>query len=114
MSRKDRCLIEVRRQYPHLAYAEAKVIAKAKWEDVKRLRAQLYYEQAGHCGDCGNWIPKRLATFEHIIPYSLGGPETWGNGLMLCRRCNHRKGNNVPKDLSTRKMRPLQDFACVA
>jgi 5-methylcytosine-specific restriction endonuclease McrA len=37
------------------------------------------------------------ATLDHIIPISRGGPHTYANSQLLCRRCNSLKGASMDK-----------------
>lgn len=44
-----------------------------------------------HCGTTED------LTLDHIIPYSLGGPDTEENLQVLCRMCNIRKGTKTDR-----------------
>lgn len=51
------------------------------------------YERDGHkCVTCGTTSSLSL---DHIIPFSLGGPDTFDNLQAMCRSCNSRKGARV-------------------
>lgn len=39
------------------------------------------------------WEPMDGATWDHVIPISKGGPNTRENLVVVCRRCNHDKGD---------------------
>lgn len=48
-----------------------------------------------YCGvklNCGN------ATFDHIIPLSKGGADTFANLVWCCKKCNKRKGSKMPSE----------------
>jgi 5-methylcytosine-specific restriction endonuclease McrA len=49
----------------------------------------------GSCPICGVLTD---LTIDHILPRSLGGPDTPGNRRWLCRRCNSAKGGRVVSD----------------
>lgn len=58
----------------------------------KALRSAVY-ERDGHtCLHCG---ATDSLTLDHILPYSLGGPDSLDNLQTLCRSCNSRKGARV-------------------
>ena len=44
------------------------------------------------CVGCGD---DRYLEFDHIIPHSRGGANTFGNVQLLCRRCNGEKGDRI-------------------
>lgn len=37
----------------------------------------------------------RLATFDHIIPRSMGGRDDYNNLKLACARCNSRRGDKI-------------------
>ena len=47
------------------------------------------------CLYCGEVLPPRLLTRDHIIPLSAGGRDEWGNVASACKPCNHRKDNHM-------------------
>lgn len=54
---------------------------------------QAVYDRDGHaCLTCGAMDD---LTLDHIIPWSLGGEDTYENFQTLCRTCNRRKGAKV-------------------
>ena len=69
------------------------------------LREELFKEQEGLCAVClrpmtlqrfqfSTKIPKRFATFEHIISHCNGGAVNKRKNLVLsCRVCNNQRGN---------------------
>lgn len=61
---------------------------------IKRAAMQ----RAGHrCQFCGSSARDESGAqyleYDHIIPWSQGGPSTLENCQILCRACNQRKGN---------------------
>lgn len=44
-----------------------------------------------YCGEYGN-------TVDHIMPFSRGGPATWGNLVTACKSCNGRKADRTPEE----------------
>jgi hypothetical protein len=60
------------------------------------------------CQDCGANVPDHELEFDHVIPYSRGGPTTVENLRLLCRTCNRKKSNSLRQILGVepRKFRP--------
>jgi hypothetical protein len=38
-------------------------------------------------------VQKNLATVDHMVAKSLGGPDTSDNMFVMCRKCNEERGN---------------------
>lgn len=52
-----------------------------------------------HCVKCNKPLPRHKATFDHIIPKSLGGNKHHTSNLQLmCADCNNKKGSSETKD----------------
>lgn len=47
------------------------------------------------CRSCGCNVPDDQVEFDHIIPFSRGGPSTAENLRLLCRECNRRKKDSL-------------------
>jgi hypothetical protein len=60
----------------------------AEWQAIK-------VAQDFHCLMCGRREPDIKLCFDHIVPVSLGGPNTAVNGQGLCRSCNSKKHRRV-------------------
>ena len=58
----------------------------------RRVHAQLYRAQRGHCAGCGAELPARYLEVDHIVPFSKGGRDVIGNYQLLCTPCNRTKG----------------------
>lgn len=56
------------------------------------VRREVYERDQYRCVECGTVAD---LTIDHIVPYSLGGPDTPDNLRTLCRPCNSRKGNRI-------------------
>ena len=56
----------------------------------KNQRAQILAKTGGNCYSCG--LPLALTDdwwVEHIVPFALGGTESFENLLPSCKLCNH-------------------------
>jgi hypothetical protein len=47
------------------------------------------------CRACRKNVPDDEVEFDHIIPYSRGGPTTVSNLRLLCRTCNRKKKDSL-------------------
>lgn len=68
----------------------------------QRRRVRLFYDQKGLC----HWCKKQMslqkqhpprpdyATFEHLLPRSMGGKSGYHNVVLACHSCNARRGNS--------------------
>lgn len=56
------------------------------------------------CAYCGRSVSRTpacealLATVDHIVPVSRGGPSTWTNLVCACKECNNRKADRTPEE----------------
>ena len=58
----------------------------------------LFRRDAHLCLYCGGqFLPSQLSR-DHVQPLSRGGADVWQNVVTACRRCNHRKGNQMPEE----------------
>ncbi len=66
-------------------------------QDVANVPAltnkHLFRRDQNMCLYCGECLPIRSLTRDHLIPLSKGGKDTWMNVVTACRSCNQRKGN---------------------
>ncbi len=77
-----------------------------KFESMKRGRItpsgvvkenkMLVQKDGQRCAYCGSTSQLQ---WEHIVPLSLGGPDTIDNLVRACRTCNLTKGNKTPSEL---------------
>jgi 5-methylcytosine-specific restriction endonuclease McrA len=52
------------------------------------------------CQMCFEPVPDNKVEFDHIIPFSKGGPSTVGNLRLLCFDCNRKKRDSLSEILS--------------
>jgi hypothetical protein len=63
-------------------------------QDVK---IEVAVRDGGRCRQCGS---NKELHFDHVIPWSKGGPNTVDNIQLLCGTCNRHKGtDDIPVDL---------------
>ncbi|WP_346239384.1 DNA translocase FtsK [Niabella insulamsoli] len=67
-------------------------------QDVVRERIpqevmdQVWNRDGGRCVECGG---NEQLEFDHIIPFSKGGANTYRNLQLLCKGCNIKKSNKI-------------------
>ncbi|WP_062543607.1 DNA translocase FtsK [Rufibacter tibetensis] len=52
----------------------------------------VWNRDKGQCVNCGS---KEKLEFDHIIPFSKGGSNTYRNLQLLCEKCNRQKSNKI-------------------
>ena len=50
----------------------------------------------GLCHYCGQSIPPKELTMDHIVPIARGGKTTKGNVVPCCKECNNQKKQLLP------------------
>ena len=77
-------------------------------EDLKRerskareLRESQWWKRRvakGKCHYCGDTVPPKELTMDHIVPISRGGKSTRGNVAPCCKTCNNTKKQLLPME----------------
>lgn len=62
---------------------------------TKNKKARLLQYQNGTCCWCGHYLSFAQATWEHIIPKSLGGPDHESNLALSHESCNKARDSDV-------------------
>lgn len=58
----------------------------------KQVQDRVWRRDEGKCQNCGS---KESLEFDHIIPFSKGGANTYRNIQLLCESCNRSKSNKI-------------------
>jgi len=58
----------------------------------KEVLDRVWNRDGGKCVKCGS---QEKIEFDHIIPFSRGGSNTYRNLQILCEQCNRGKSNNI-------------------
>lgn len=62
------------------------------------LTNELLFARDGHvCMYCGQRLPARKLSRDHIIPRCQGGDDVWSNVACACLRCNQIKAGRRPE-----------------
>lgn len=56
------------------------------------VQNRVWNRDGGRCVECGS---KENLEFDHIIPFSKGGANTYRNLQLLCQSCNRSKSNKI-------------------
>ena len=56
------------------------------------VQDRVWRRDQGKCVECGS---KENLEFDHIIPHSKGGANTYRNIQLLCEKCNRSKSDNI-------------------
>ncbi len=57
-----------------------------------KIKDNVWNRDGGKCVECGS---NENLEFDHIIPFSEGGANTYRNLQLLCEPCNRKKSNNI-------------------
>lgn len=73
-------------------------VVKEKVDEVagrmvpQSVKDAVWRRDGGKCAICGS---QEALEFDHIIPFSLGGSNTYRNVQLLCQDCNRTKSAHV-------------------
>lgn len=66
--------------------------AKKREAIPQDIQDKVWIRDAGKCVSCGN---NENLEFDHIIPFSKGGSNSYRNIQLLCEKCNRQKSNKI-------------------
>ena len=81
--------------YEYLIYPENEFDNSAPKKSRKisqKVKDEVWKRDEGKCIECGS---KENLEFDHIIPFSKGGANTYRNIQLLCESCNRSKSNKI-------------------
>ena len=78
-------------------YRRRREARKAAVEHQPYTREEIFDRDAGTCRGCAKLLPYEKGAFQidHIVPISLGGPDTPANVQIMCPSCNRAKWANL-------------------
>ena len=81
----------------YAAYSAARKALKRGVERQPYPRREIYDRDGGKCRICNAELPYAPNAFhlDHIVPLSLGGPDTPANLQLTCPGCNRTKWANL-------------------
>jgi hypothetical protein len=74
---------------PEFTMTKADIAGRTISQEVKDL---VWNRDGGKCAQCGSNVKLE---FDHIIPFSKGGSNTYRNIQLLCERCNRKKTDKI-------------------
>ncbi len=69
-----------------------------KLRKIRFTRRNIFERDNYSCQYCGERLPARDLTLDHVVPRSRGGRSTWQNLVVACNRCNDRKASRLPRE----------------
>ena len=76
---------------------------------VPPTRGAVMLRDAFTCQYCADKPGQLQLTVDHVIPRSRGGDHSWTNLVTACKRCNQRKGSQMPEEAAmTLVRRPFE------
>lgn len=77
-------------------YERHRAARRARLANVEHqpyTRREIYERDGGACRGCSKALPNEKGAFQidHIVPISLGGPDTPANVQLMCPKCNRAK-----------------------
>lgn len=79
-------------------HGDSHAVLKARAHYIPPLNNQALFARDAHmCMYCGNQLPARGLSRDHIVPLSKGGSDAWKNVVTACKRCNNRKAGRTPE-----------------
>lgn len=66
-------------------------------KNSKKIRAALIKKGVTRCHWCDNPVNLKNSTLEHIIPLARGGLDNANNRTLACKKCNEKRGSNMPE-----------------
>ena len=74
---------------------------KRERQKARQLRDSQWWKRRvakGTCGYCGQPVPPKELTMDHIVPLARGGKSTKGNVVPACKTCNNAKKQLLPME----------------
>ena len=86
----------LRKKYESEGYEIEIQVTHVKKERSRRIsqdvKDNVWRRDEGKCVECGS---NENLEFDHIIPHSKGGANTYRNIQLLCENCNRSKSNKI-------------------
>jgi 5-methylcytosine-specific restriction endonuclease McrA len=67
--------------------------------DIMFNRKNIYARDRNTCQYCGRGFQCEDLTFDHVVPKSKGGTNSFENVVTCCIKCNNIKGDSRPEDV---------------
>lgn len=87
----------VRQLYPRPVVIRLQRYVRVPYRGIALTRQNVMRRDRHRCQYCGS---TKSLTIDHLVPRSRGGQSTWNNLITACARCNSRKGDRTPEEVS--------------
>ena len=74
-------------------------------KEVPWAKGSVHIRDQYICQYCGETVPKRKATIDHVIPVAKGGKNKWDNTVCSCFDCNNKKEDFLPSEVGMSLLR---------
>jgi hypothetical protein len=81
--------------FVHEGFTETKEGRKSGRTPTQGMKLKVALRDNCVCQECRSTLLPDEIEYDHIIPYSKGGPTSVENLRVLCRTCNRARGNRV-------------------
>ena len=84
----------------HIAesFSETRELRRSSREIPQPVKIRVLFRDNRICAGCNKPIPVDQVHYDHIIPWTKGGPSAEHNVQLLCRKCNLSKGKDFEED----------------
>jgi 5-methylcytosine-specific restriction endonuclease McrA len=82
--------IEVDEVHLRREKARARELRQSQWWKNRRAHGACHY--------CGQRLPARELTMDHVVPIARGGRSTRSNVVPCCKACNNKKQHLLPSE----------------
>ncbi|MBK9314736.1 MAG: HNH endonuclease [Acidobacteria bacterium] len=73
-------------------------------------RKNILLRDHNTCQYCGRVFAQSELTLDHVVPKSRGGTSNWDNLVAACKKCNNRKGSDMPDEAGMKLLKRPQSF----
>ena len=95
ISESDKKMMDEIMEKHGLSYEEEDNKPKRSRRISQSVKDKVWNRDGGKCVLCGS---NENIEFDHIVPFSKGGANTYRNIQILCESCNRRKSDNIGLD----------------
>ena len=95
LSERDKKMMDEIMEKHGLSYDEEDNKPKRSRRISQSVKDKVWNRDGGKCVLCGS---NENIEFDHIVPFSKGGANTYRNIQILCESCNRRKSDNIGLD----------------
>lgn len=88
--KENRKKLRINRALAVAARANELATPRSRSSIPRKVQIDVWQRDSGRCVECGS---NEDLEYDHIVPHSLGGSDSFRNLQLLCETCNRRKGS---------------------